>query len=522
LDYLTSSNLDMDCFDAQTTKVVESEFIVNCTIASFKHLIVKRHECVRNLCILLVLVRRYNEKLTVGSNKTEDKLSSQVNDLLNMFNCYEVVKWLCDIYPYPIHKSCLDTNKRRTNDLVNESTSVINANDYDQTVLKLFTQTFARNVFTTSNGGELSTCWLPSISNEILNRVWPQSPNHDFVRFLMHNVQYIHLNSYCSLMKWWTEGKYMRYFLLGHCCLYWNEIDQSIDLFLKASFNLDDQTIRDFLMVDEINALNYYTKIIHYYDLNGNTDAIIELIHKAIPSCKCQLNRSKLYCILFKSYMDLEYYEQAFEALMTNTDAEWKRNCLKQFVVELCNQNKASVLIDFEYSHMQEYVKELLHKRALASDLRTHDYYSILYAFFLKNSDYIKAAGCMYEYAQRLKKEQTGMSSLLKQEKCYLACLNCLKLVNSDYAWLAVSQSDGCTIVKYEDINKSYLIVYFTIRISAFTSNQNTIATYFSVDELVGLLVKYGLLDDAIILCLTFKSADQSPLANVFTSLVER
>ena len=183
----------------------------------------------------------------------------------------------------------------------------------------------------------------------------------------------------------------IRYFLLAHCCLYCDEVDKSVDLFLKASSNLEHDTVLlNFLNFkntkpDDI-SINYYTKIIHYYELNGNIDAIIDLIHKAILS-RNERNRSRLYCILFKSYMDLEYYENAFEALMTNTDIEWKRNCLKQFIVELCNQNKASELIKFEYSYMQQYVKEILYKRATSSDLRTHDYYSLLYSFYIKNED---------------------------------------------------------------------------------------------------------------------------------------
>jgi hypothetical protein len=47
-------------------------------------------------------------------------------------------------------------------------------------------------------------------------------------------------------------------------------------------------------------------------------------------------------------------------------------------------------------------------------------------------------------------------------------------------------------------------------------------ATYYSVDELVGLLVKHGLFDDAIILCLAFKPVESSPLVNIFNGLVDR
>ena len=276
---------------------------------------------------------------------------------------------------------------------------------------------------------------------------------------------------------------------MAHCCLYCEEIDKSVDLFLQASSNLEnDEILKGFLnfkntKTDEL-SINYYLKVIHYYELNGNIDAIIDLIHKAIL-CKNEKNRSRLYCILFKSYMDLEYYENAFEALVTNTDIEWKRNCLKQFIVELCNQNKASELFKFDYSHMQQYVKEMLYKRAKSSDLRTHDYYSLLYSFYIKNNDYRKAAGCMYEYAIRLKNEMTGLQSLKKQEKCYLTCLNTLKLINKEFAFISIpadvlnsaslrsqtnnlfssNQNNGEILIEFEEINRNYLIVHYTVYI---------------------------------------------------------
>lgn len=355
---------------------------------------------------------------------------------------------------------------------------------------------------------------------------------------------------------------------MAHCCLFSDEIDKSVDLFLKASINLEnDSILKEFLNIKPIaNAnessnisINYYTRIIRYYEFNGNTDAIIDLVHKAIPACKLEINRSKLYCILFKSYMDLEYYEHAFEALMTNSDMEWKRECLKQFIIELCNQNKASILIKFDYSYMQQYVKDILYKRAKSSDLRTHDYYGLLYSFYIKNSDYRKAASCIYEYALRLRFELTGIQSLKKQEKCFLICLNTLKLVSKEYAYICVpadimknsntrntqntatialqfndfndynlnekqqnNDQNGEFIVEYDEINRNYLIVHYLIKLSSFTSNQNSIATYYSVDELVGLLVKHGLFDDAITLCLAFKTVESSPLVSIFNGLVDR
>lgn len=341
--------------------------------------------------------------------------------------------------------------------------------------------------------------------------------------------------------------------------------------------------------IDDENAilLDYYTKVIHYYDLNGNIEASIELIQNGLLKCQFDSSStSKLYCILFKSYMDLEYYEKAHMALMSNFDMEWKKTCLKHFISELCNQNKASIIVGFEYGDMLQDVLNILYRRAQSSDLRTNDFYKVLYSIYIKNKDYRKAAFCMYECAFRLKIEINGINSLKRQEKCYLACMNLLKLVDKRFAWLVVpfkldefsSATQTASIIKspkrmkhrfeecrhvlnecevyknaqnqidndmlpisasvhefssidkfsnkyivdLEEINRNYLIVTYMIKLSTIMSNQSTVTTFYSVDELINLLVKYGLYDDAITITLAFKSHERSPLVNIFLNLTER
>ena len=48
------------------------------------------------------------------------------------------------------------------------------------------------------------------------------------------------------------------------------------------------------------------------------------------------------------------------------------------------------------------------------------------------------------------------------------------------------------------------------------------VATFNSIDELITLLVKNNLFDDAITLCLAHKSIDSSPLTNIIYGLVEK
>ena len=46
------------------------------------------------------------------------------------------------------------------------------------------------------------------------------------------------------------------------------------------------------------------------------------------------------------------------------------------------------------------------------------------------------AASVMYECSQRLSTEAATQDALKQQLKCYLACINCLKLLPKDMAWI--------------------------------------------------------------------------------------
>lgn len=372
------------------------------------------------------------------------------------------------------------------------------------------------------------------------------SVKYDLVKYLMYNNQYVHLNNYCFATKWFRDGENFRHFLMGHCCLYSDDIDRSVEFFFKASINLeDDFVLKSFLQcesADQTNLkLNYYTKVYQYFNLSGCMDATIDLINRAIPSCADEAGRTRLYCILFKSFLDLEYYEQAYDALIKNKDLEWKYNCLKELIIELCNKNRPDILTKFDFSTMQKFVKDILYKRANESDIRTQDFYSVLFTLHLKNQDYRRAAASMYEYAMRLKRELNGIYSLEKQEKCLLASLNCLKLLSPQYRWICVSEeisspyfefntsqqqskkaSQQDCIVEFDDINKNYLIVHYLVKISKLSSSQSKIGNQYTVEQLSSLLVNQGLFDDAITLTLTFKREETSPLVNILNSLVDK
>lgn len=51
----------------------------------------------------------------------------------------------------------------------------------------------------------------------------------------------------------------------------------------------------------------------------------------------------------------------------------------------------------------------------------------------------------MFEYGMRLGREVRTLHGLQKQVNCYLAALNCLRLVHPDYAWI-VQPSSGAAV----------------------------------------------------------------------------
>jgi hypothetical protein len=396
--------------------------------------------------------------------------------------------------------------------------------------------------------------------------------------------------------------------LLGLSSLFFEEIDESISYFMEASANFDkDRYLKRFLNInlksidflpeyelgkakrasnrrsiiltndnaanslkddffnqssvdqlgDELNfddenrlLILYFTKCIHFFDLNGNTHAVVELIKNILTKFQTDLlNKSELSQILFKSYMNLEMYAEAYQTLMNHFDTKWKRSNLKSFINELCNRNKVDTLVKFDYADFLQDVLQILGQRAQKSDLHSNDFYSVLYFMNIKQKDYRKAALAMYECALRLKSEISGISSLKRQEKCYLVCLNMLKLVDKKMQWLTVSNkfyqqtddtsvteilknktvnfdftdlNENCNIVTIDEINRYYVLISKMIKLSAVTSNQNALTNSYSVDETILLLVKQGLFDDAIELCLAFKANQSSPLMSILLSLVDR
>lgn len=102
----------------------------------------------------------------------------------------------------------------------------------------------------------------------------------------------------------------------------------------------------------------------------------------------------------------------------------------------------------------------------------THNYYELLYAFHIYRHNYRKgevwdgaALSCsshsnnstasqallssagtvMFEYGIRLGREVRTLRGLQKQGNCFLAAINCLRLIRPEYAWI-VQPASGAVV----------------------------------------------------------------------------
>ncbi len=170
--------------------------------------------------------------------------------------------------------------------------------------------------------------------------------------------------------------------------------------------------------------------------------------------------QTTLCYILFSHHLKLGHNQDAYEAMVRNPDRRLRRDSLRQFVVTLFERRQLRQLASFAYIDMLEDFEGIVEARARSTDLTLSNYYDFLYSFHVMKNNYRKgkafvrgktslaavvvsrfsltllAALVMYECGMRLGTEVFTAEGLQKQAKCYLACLNCLKLVNEKYSWI--------------------------------------------------------------------------------------
>ncbi|CAA7392045.1 unnamed protein product [Spirodela intermedia] len=161
--------------------------------------------------------------------------------------------------------------------------------------------------------------------------------------------------------------------------------------------------------------------------------------------------RGRLWSNVFKFMLDLNFYRDAYCAIISNPDDDSKYICLRRFIIVLCERGAIKVLCDGDlpFVGLLEKVEQELFWKAERTDVTASpNLYKLLYSFESHRSNWRRAASYMYRYTVRLRtetnvKEQQQPSSAFEERIWGLsAAISALKLVNPAFAWIDSQHGD--------------------------------------------------------------------------------
>uniref|UniRef100_A0A8C3KRP8 Nucleoporin 160 n=1 Tax=Calidris pygmaea TaxID=425635 RepID=A0A8C3KRP8_9CHAR len=387
-----------------------------------------------------------------------------------------------------------------------------------------------------------------STAHGFLVFIWPSNPGFLFPECLMGSCQYTQLQEYIRLLQPWCHVNMGSCsFMMGRCYLVMGEGHKALDSFCQAASEVGREEFLDRLIQPEEGEmvssprLQYYNKVLRLLDMVGLPELVIQLATLAImESADDWRSQATLRTCIFKHHLDLGHNSEAYVALTQNPDPSRQLDCLRQLVVVLCERSQLQDLVEFPYINLQNEVVGIIESHARAVDLMTHNYYELLYAFHIYRHNYRKAGTVMFEYGMRLGREVRTLRGLQKQGNCFLAAINCLRLIRPEYAWIvqpasgAVYERPGASpkrshdgecmavpttrqieILELEDLERECVLARIRLTLVQHDLSTAAVAGNSTPEETVALLVRAGLFDTAVTLCQTFKL----PLTPIFEGL---
>uniref|UniRef100_A0A3B1IPV2 Nucleoporin 160 n=1 Tax=Astyanax mexicanus TaxID=7994 RepID=A0A3B1IPV2_ASTMX len=516
----------------------------------------------RDLLILQHLYLRLGDNmLLAGSAQSLQLQQDLIPRCSHLLCCYYLLKQLSQTLASPVPVDTLDANLQHLSVLELSDSAALAPNRSvlnPQTVVELFYQNVGRKVIISQLFGQSdaraaqSPLHWPQLSSSVLTvlgqLLWPSNPNFMFPECMMGNCQYTQLQEYVRLIRPWCQANVGSCrFILGQAYLASGEGQKALQCFQEAAPEVEKEEFLMKLTGSEEEAgstaprLLYYNKVLRLLEDVGLPELVIQLATLAISEAvNDERSQAALWTRIFKHHLDLGHNKEAYEALTQNPDSSRQLDCLRQLVVVLCERAQLQDLVQFPYVNLHEEVVSIIESRARAVDLMTHNYYELLYAFHINRHNYRKAGTVMFEYGMRLGREVRTLRGLQKQVNCFLAALNCLRLIRPEYAWIVQPSSgpasdrpgaspkrthDGelaaapvnrqIEILELIDLEKEYILSRCRLTLAQQHPPSAAIAGSASAVEMVALLVQAGLFDTALSLCQTFKL----PLTAVFEGL---
>ncbi|XP_003465204.2 nuclear pore complex protein Nup160 [Cavia porcellus] len=515
----------------------------------------------RDLLIFQQLLTRLGDTGLLGPGQLFQAQQEVLHRTAPLLLSYHLIKWASQCLATDVPVDTLESNLQHLSVLELTDSGAAVACPFvssPQTVVELFFQEVARkhiiaHLFSQPKAPPSQTAlnWpemITTVTNYLLQLLWPSNPGCLFLECLMGNCQYVQLQDYIHLLHPWCQVNVGSCrFMLGRCYLITGEEHKALQCFCQAASEVGKEEFLDRLIRSEDGEvassprLQYYDKVLRLLDVVGLPELVIQLATVAITEAGDDWKgQATLRTCIFKHHLDLGHNSQAYEALTQIPDSSRQLDCLRQLVVVLCERSQLQDLVEFPYVNLHNEVVGIIESRARAVDLTTHNYYELLYAFHIHRHNFRKAGTVMFEYGTRLGREVRTLRGLEKQGSCYLAAINCLRLIRPEYAWIvqpaagAVYDRPGTSpkrnhdgecmaapgarqveILELADLEKECALAHVRLVLARHDPAAVAVAGSSSAEEMVTLLVQAGLFDTALTLCQTFKL----PLTPVFEGL---
>eukprot|EP00096_Caligus_rogercresseyi_P011692 TRINITY_DN4693_c0_g1_i1.p1 TRINITY_DN4693_c0_g1~~TRINITY_DN4693_c0_g1_i1.p1 ORF type:complete len:726 (-),score=219.36 TRINITY_DN4693_c0_g1_i1:66-2243(-) len=416
-----------------------------------------RFHLARDLLILQQLITSCGSTMGISPKALEMIHSTTLPRSVVMVHCYYILLWLTETSVTPPPPNSLEQGLRQMTVLSTESSSFDPCGPQlarislsrSLTLAELFLNgpgKKARSLLTsdTVSSKPWTSVLLPlvNISAQLL---WPKCALSALPEFLLSACQYMQIQEYTRLLSMWCDwNSHSRLYLLGAALLYMGEPEKACDWMIQAAGGISsDQFLYSQLFKNDPDVnqerltVLYFLKVIQQFEQSGYSDFVIKLAETAMAVCdQNDPDRATLCYILFSYHLKLGHNDEAYDAMVANPDKSRRKDSLRQFIVTLFERRQLRNLACYPFIDMLEDLEMIIESRARSVDLTVNNYYDFLYSFHVMKDNYRKAAYVMYECGMRLGTEVFTKNGLKKQIQCYLSSINCLKLVNQDYAWI--------------------------------------------------------------------------------------
>ncbi|KAB7500634.1 Nuclear pore complex protein, partial [Armadillidium nasatum] len=513
-----------------------------------------RLQMCRNLLLLQHILLQLNILSPENNNKIQTTLLPKTTLLAQAYFALNRVSNIPSTIPTPAN---IETSRRQMAALSLSDTSPVNSylfNDFPPSVLELFIHSSggvqARSLVkvTLEEEGRTKVLWstlLMPLATTVAQLTWPISKCLAFLEFLVWGNQHFAAQEYVRLLRPWCEwNSCSRKFLLGISTLNEGEARKAHNLLLTSSEGVG---IEEYLGIKIAGAspdatlqevhVQFCLKVIRLLEQNGYISLALEVAKSGIELASVEdPGLSALYSVSFKYHLELGHHDEAFTALMACPDEHRRRNCLRQLIITLYDRKCLSSLVTYNYGVLESEVIMILENRARSADILVTNYYDLLFAFHISKHNYKKAGWVMYECALRLNKEGLGERGLHQQAKCFLTCINCLKHIPSDQAWIIkpISRISGTadsshkseessdsalgrllkskkraqiTVLTVTDLEREYQLVHARLKLFKFHSSSSNLLPGgpMSASDTVSLLIYGKLFRDALKICRLFE-----------------